>query len=190
MGDVKKVVVAILLTIGALISVIIFLQARGKFNDFIDDPNKISPPGKAVYSDLKEGTYYIYIMSQHAFRGSMHNLDLIDGMEFRVSNLTDNREIVLEDITGRGRVHFGKRSARGLYSVRKFRLDWGGDIELEVSGGWSENNDSKVFISRSKMPGMDLIYGAFGRIFLLFMVLGVLQIVIMKILKRLGVVVH
>ena len=74
--------------------------------------------------------------------------------------------------------------------MRKFRLDWGGDVELEVSGGRSEDNDCKVFISSSKLPGAGLVFGTVGRVFLVILVLGALHIVIMNILERLGIVVR
>jgi len=74
--------------------------------------------------------------------------------------------------------------------VRTFRLDWGGDVELEVSGGRSEDNDCKVFISSSKLPGAGLVFGTVGRVFLVILVLGALHIVIMNILERLGIVVR
>ena len=90
----------------------------------------------------------------------MPNLDLIDGMEFRVRNLNDDREIELEEFTGRNCVRFEiKRSKKGIYSVRKFRLDWEEMLNSEVSGGRSEDNDCKVFISSSKLPGAGLVLG-------------------------------
>jgi|LFRM01.1.fsa_nt_gb hypothetical protein len=195
MGDVEQVVFAVLLAIGILFIARTFLQAGRRLREFFDDPNKITPPGKAVYSDLREGTYYIFVLSRYAFtrfvRRMMPNLDLIDGMEFRVRNLNDDREIELEEFTGRNCVRFGnKRSKKGIYSVRKFRLDWGGDVELEVSGGRSEDNDCKVFISSSKLPGAGLVFGTVGRVFLVILVLGALHIVIMNILERLGIVVR
>lgn len=193
MGDVEQIVFSILSVIGILFTVRIFFRVRGQLKELFDDPNKITPPGKLVYRDLKKGNYYIFVLSTYAikrlFRKIMPNLNLIEGAEFRVRNLTDDREIELEDITRRYCKRFGNRfSTVGMYSVRKFRLDCGGDVELEVSGGRFEGDGNRVFISGSIAPGAGLVFGIIGRMLLLILALGVLHIVIMNILERLGVV--
>ena len=62
-----------------------FWQAQRNLRKLLNDPYKITPPFKAVYSDLKKGYYYIFVLHQHAFirssRRMMPNLDLINGME-------------------------------------------------------------------------------------------------------------
>ena len=187
MRNTKKIVSAIMVVIAISYIVISLWDYSGRKKEFFDDPDKITPPGRAVYSELEKGTYYIFVLSRHALLSNQVTIidrDLIDGMEFRVRNLTDDKEIALEDITGRFTIRTGRRS--GIYSVRKFRLDSRGDIELEVSGSSFESDDVKVFISSKMIPAAGG-FEVFGRMFLVVLVLMVLQIVIIRILKRLGV---
>lgn len=195
MGDVEQVVFAVLLAIGILFIARTFLQAGRRLREFFDDPNKITPPGKAVYSDLREGTYYIFVLSRYAFtrfvRRMMPNLDLINGMEFRARNLTEDKEIELEDFTGLYCMHFGgRKSTFGVYSVRFFPLHSQADVELQVSGGLSDDNNAKVFIFRSMSPGAARILVFASLMYLRLMTLGVLLVAMRYILEMLGVAMY
>ena len=52
MRNAKKIVSAIMVVIAISYIVISLWDYSGRKKEFFDDPDKISPPGRAVYSDL------------------------------------------------------------------------------------------------------------------------------------------
>jgi len=195
MDDVVGIAFAALFAVSIFILAGMFWQAQRNLRKLLNDPYKITPPFKAVYSDLKKGYYYIFVLHQHAFirssRRMMPNLDLINGMEFRARNLTEDKEIELEDFTGLYCMHFGgRKSTFGVYSVRFFPLHSQADVELQVSGGLSDDNNAKVFIFRSMSPGAARILVFASRMYLRLMTLGVLLVAMRYILEMLGVAMY
>ncbi|NMA35107.1 MAG: hypothetical protein GX940_11275 [Clostridiaceae bacterium] len=199
MADAQKIADTILVAVGILLSAMIIWRTWKKYMAFHNAPNMITMPGTAVFRDLKRGRHYIFVMHPEAFKRvppgfKFCNLSIIDGADFRVREASDGSEIELEDCTGRYLVRFGGRRIRktvpGVYSVRSFLMDREGDVELEVTGGNPEYMDAKVFISKSKLPLADTFKRSIGLIFLLILLLGAAQIVIMYLLEQAGIIVR
>jgi len=200
MGDVEQVVFYIIFALGILIAVRMYMQAYRKYREFINDPDKITIPGKGVYKDLKKGKYYIFVMHPRAFYPTLFvskrssvprrcNYEIIDGADFKAREVADDTEIELEDCKGKYYVVFGRRSTFGAYSVRSFRLERDGDVELEVLSERDKDDGGKVFISSKRVPDAVPVLKLFGMMFLLILAMGALHILIMYILEQMGVVV-